>query len=79
MTNWNGSAMQVTHWSSEPTRRWFSECDALEHNGRRRALVRDYFEGYDLITKDAGWIYICSQCMVEELSDRLDTAEGQRG
>lgn len=73
------STMTVTHWSSTADRRWFAECDALDHEGRRRALVHDYFEGYDLIHDDVGWIYICAQCMVGELSDRLDTMEGERG
>ncbi len=76
----------ITHWTSESTRRWFLECDALNHVGRRRAIVRDYFEGYVLrlterhyFEKDEDeavtWIYICSSCLVEELSHRLAIAE----
>ena len=71
--------MQVTHWTSQRTRRWFANCDARDHQGRRRSFVADYFEGYDLSTAGNGWIYICATCMVEELSERLDTVEGQRG
>jgi hypothetical protein len=99
MTKWEGAAMQITHWTRERTRRWFSNCDARDHKGRRRTFVADYFEGYDLSTLDLltkpfaetsravdmwsasgnGWIYICAVCLVEELGDRLDTAEGERG
>lgn len=69
------SAEGITAWTSASSRRWFAECDALNHVGRRRTLVNNYFEGYDLEHVNAGWIYICSSCLVEELGDRLAKKE----
>ncbi len=80
MSKWDGAATQVTHWSSRAIRRWFAKCDSLDHEGHRRNLVRDYFEGYDLSSPELlpNWMYICATCLVEELSDRLDTSRGER-
>ncbi len=79
MTKGDRAVMQVTHWTSRRTRRWFANCDARDHADRRRSFVADYFEGYDLSTSGNGWIYICAVCMVAELGDRLAAALGERG
>ena len=78
MTKSRRHTVGIVHsWTTASQRRWFSNCDARDHVGQRRQLVADYFEGY--LTQERGWMYICSTCMVEELSDRLATAEGKRG
>ncbi len=73
---------EIIGWTIEPTRRWFAKCDTRDHKGRRRQIAADYFEGYldhDGPFLSHGWMWVCSGCLMEDISDRLETAEGERG
>jgi hypothetical protein len=55
----------IRSWTASASRRWFARCDL---DGRRR-FVADYFEGY--LANHHGWLWICSSCLVDGISDRL--------
>ncbi len=63
---------EIHSWTTTADRRWFDGCDIC---GVRR-LVADYFEGY--LPDNHGWLWMCSGCLLDEISDRLATAEHER-
>lgn len=60
------SASELTSWTSTPSRLWFQWCNLCQ----TRRLVADYFEGY--LAEGHGWFWVCSGCLLTEISDRLD-------
>lgn len=60
---------ELVLWSIEPTRRWFAWCNPCQ----TRRLVADYFEGY--LPKSHGWFWVCSGCVLTEISNRLDDSK----
>ncbi len=61
-------AGEVHSWTATADRRWFARCDLC----RVRRLVADYFEGYLHHNSQDVWLWACSGCLVNEISDRLD-------
>lgn len=60
---------ELVLWAIEPTRRWRRRCSPCQ----TWRLVADYVEGY--LPKNHGWFWVCSGCMLTEISNRLDDEE----
>lgn len=61
-------AAELHSWTVAASRRWFARCDIC----RIRRLVADYFEGYLRHNGRSVWLWVCSSCLMNEISDRLD-------
>ena len=55
---------EIHSWTVKASRRWFARCDLCS----ARRLVADYFEGY--LPDGHGWLWVCSGCLVDEISER---------
>lgn len=60
-------------WTAEGDRMWFHRCDVC----RQRRLVAWYYEVYPPLHskgKESGWWWMCADCLVAMLSDRIEAA-----